>query len=95
LFLAAPIVLAVIVNRGRYLPAGLVLCAVVLGWMVWSVRHLFPSQHRNVGRSVSGLLAGICLVDMLAVAPENPLLALAFLPLFGLCLLFQRFIPAT
>lgn len=46
-------------------------------------------------RTVSGLLAGIVLVDFLA-APDLPkLLALVYVGLFLLALLLQRFVPAT
>jgi hypothetical protein len=46
---------------------------------------------------VSGLLAGIVLVDWLAVSPQisHPLSAFVFLPLFGATLLLQRFAPET
>jgi len=44
---------------------------------------------------VSGLLAGIPLVDWLSVWEGNGLVALIFATLFGLALLFQRFVPAT
>jgi hypothetical protein len=44
---------------------------------------------------VSGLLAGIVLVDLLAVADQPPGVGIVFLLLFSLALLFQRFIPAT
>jgi hypothetical protein len=44
---------------------------------------------------VSGLLAGIVLVDIIAVTPHLELQAAWFLPLFFLALLLQRVIPAT
>jgi hypothetical protein len=44
---------------------------------------------------VSGLLAGIVLVDWLAVAGQTLLLAPIFAILFVLALLSQRFAPAT
>ena len=95
LFLIAPIVLALIVNGGEYRSRGFLLSAVLLVWMLRSLRHALWSPQRNIGRSVSGLLAGIVLVDLLAVGGGTPLQAVIFLALFGLALLFQRFIPAT
>jgi len=43
---------------------------------------------------VAGLLAGICLVDLLA-AGTNATQYLAFLACFAASLLLQRFVPAT
>jgi 4-hydroxybenzoate polyprenyltransferase len=94
-FLAAPLVLALIVNRGEYWPRGLLLSVVLLAWMIYCLRHTFPSGQRNIGRAVAGLLAGIVLVDLLAVAGGTWLATLAFLALFALALLGQRFVPAT
>ena len=44
-----------------------------------------------------GPLAGIVLVDWLAVAPLNPTIPIAilFVGLFGLTLLLQQFVPAS
>ena len=95
--MASPVLLANFVNgpdyRGRFY-----LCATVLvAWVLYALRHLFWHQiSRNIGRSVSGLLAGIVLVDLLAVAGgPAPGLWLVFVALFGAALVFQRFIPAT
>jgi 4-hydroxybenzoate polyprenyltransferase len=49
----------------------------------------------NIGRSVGLLLAGIVLVDGLAVSLVAPKMALAFLLCFPLLLLWQRKIAAT
>ena len=95
LLLAAPIVLAWIVNQGDYRTRGLILCAILLIWIIRNLRLTFWTGQKNVGRTVSGLLAGIVLVDFLSVAGGTPLQGLTFLALFGLALLFQRFIPAT
>ena len=95
IFLAAPIVLGLIVNQAGFKRQGLVLSAIFLIWIIASLRHAFWSPQPNVGLSVSALLAGIVLVDLLAVGGDNPLITIVFLLLFGLALLFQRFIPAT
>jgi hypothetical protein len=55
---------------------------------------LWPA-NRQIGRAVSGLLAGIVFVDWLAVADAPRNFGLVFLALFGLAVLFQRFVPAT
>ena len=92
--LALPWVLAALVNDGPWLPRSLA-WSVLLGlWTAWCLRHTFGEGPRNIGRTVSGLLAAICLTDLLALVPD-PGLALVFLALFALALLGQRFVPAT
>lgn len=91
--LAWPLVLAGIVNDGPYRLRGILLSSAVLAWTALCLRHSLVSTHRNIGRTVSGLLAGICLVDLLA-APPGPAL-IAFVLLFLAALLGQRFVPAT
>jgi 4-hydroxybenzoate polyprenyltransferase len=50
--------------------------------------------REGVGRTVSLLLAGIVLVDLIVVSTSAPMIAICFL-LFGVTLWFQRHIPAT
>jgi len=94
IFLSAPILLALIVNSGTQHLRTLLLCVLLLLWMVRCLRFAVAPQ-RNIGRAVAGLLAGIPLVDWLAVWQGEALTALIFGALFGLSLLFQRFVPAT
>src|SRR3954468_10069580 len=94
-FLSAPLVLAIVVNGGSFIWRGLLLCALLVGWMLWCLNFAYFSPQRNIGRCVSGLLAGIVLVDFMAAWEGDLLVASGFLALFGLALLFQRFIPAT
>jgi 4-hydroxybenzoate polyprenyltransferase len=98
LLLAAPIILALAINTGEYrLPA--IWLSVLLGlWIFRCVRSIFLGGGTNAGWIVSNLLAGIVLVDWLAVAPEIPhhlLGVIVFLPLLGLTKWFQKFVPAT
>jgi 4-hydroxybenzoate polyprenyltransferase len=96
IFLAAPVVLALIVNRGVWQMRGLALCAVLVLWIVWCLRFVYWTPQRNVARAVGGLLAGIALVDLLSVAGGGALnLFIFFLACFGAALLCQRFVPAT
>ena len=92
-FLAAPVFLALVVN-GFHMRSILLIALSVI-WMLVSLRHVFWAPQPNLGRAVSGLLAGIVLVDLLAVGGGAPPITLAFLLLFFLALLFHRFIPAT
>ena len=95
LLMISPILLAWISNEGDYKSRSMVLCGILLLWILRNLRFTFWSSQKNVGRTVSGLLAGIVLVDMLAVVGGTPLQGLLFLVFFGLALLFQRFVPAT
>jgi hypothetical protein len=74
------------------------LSLILVLWLARCTRTIFLGGGVNVGRIVSGLLAGIVLVDLLAVGPgpeyPNPLIAV-FLILFAATLGLQRFIPAT
>lgn len=95
LALAAPILLALLINNHDYRTRGLVLSALLAGWVIHCIRHTFGPGERQVGRTVSGLLAGIVLVDLLAVGGGSMEIGLAFCSLFALALLFQRYVPAT
>lgn len=92
--LGLPLFFAALVNTGEYRLPGIVTGFVVAAWAVWCLRHTFDQGGRNLGLTVGGLLAGICLVDWLAVLP--PLWGVAvFLGCFVMALLAQRFVPAT
>jgi 4-hydroxybenzoate polyprenyltransferase len=95
LFLAFPILLALIMNANEYRDAALFLSAVVSVWIIKSLRYTLWSPDRAIGRTVSSLLAGIVLVDWLAVPHLPKPFEFIFIGLFLLALLFQRFIPAT
>ncbi len=95
LLLAAPLVLAYIVNDGYFREKGLVASAIVGLWALRCLRPTLWQSPPEVGRTVSGLLAGICLVDALSVASQPPVIGACFLACFGLALLFQRSVPAT
>jgi 4-hydroxybenzoate polyprenyltransferase len=95
LLLAVPLVLGWIANDTYLRGSALVLIVLAGFWAVRSLRHLIGTAQPQAGRAVSELIAGIALVDLLAVAPEPYPLGLAFLALFGAALLFQRWVPAT
>lgn len=94
--LATPIVLAFIGNEGQYAQRALLLSMILGCWILRCLQFTYWSTQRQVGRTVSGLLAGIVWVDLLAVA-GGPGIAVStvFLGLFILALVFQRFVPAT
>jgi UbiA prenyltransferase family len=93
--LALPIFLAFLMNAGTYQKDALVLSAVLGLWIIRSLRYAYREADRHIGRAVSGLLAGIVLVDLVAVADIGHGFAWIFIALLGFALLFQRFVPAT
>ena len=72
------------------------LLACFLFWTLWSASFL-SARRRNVPRAVTGLIAGISLVDGVLIAAVSPELAGPALALAGLLLTraFQRFVPGT
>jgi hypothetical protein len=93
--LTAPILLALVVNQGIHESRAFKLSLILLLWIARSLRFTYWSSQINVGRSVSNLLAGIVLVDLLATGANSGWEVVVFAGLFVLALLFQRFIPAT
>ncbi len=93
--LAAPALLALLINGQGFFARGVEWSAVLAIWTIISLRHTFWQETVNVGLTVSGLLAGIVLVDIVAVAGAPLWLDLVFLTFFATALFFQRFIPAT
>ncbi len=95
LLLAMPILLALVMNANGYRRPALLLSCVLALWVVRCLRYTLGGLERNIGRTVSGLLAGIVWVDLLAVADCPQLFALLFIILFLSALVSQRFVPAT
>jgi hypothetical protein len=96
LLLAAPVFLAILMNAGDARKAAVLVAFIFVLWVARCARTIFQPGEVNVGRVVSGLLAGIVFVDWLAVAPQCPrVLSIVFLILFGATLWLQRFVPAT
>jgi len=104
LLLAAPIVLALIMDVRRYRETGLLLSAVLALWCLRSLRQTLWSLEPDLKKTVAGLMAGIVFVDWLATCPANFVhyansaaqqISFAFLGLFALALLLQKAIPET
>jgi 4-hydroxybenzoate polyprenyltransferase len=95
ILLAVPPALALAINQGPLREKTLLLSAIFILWVVLRLRPTFWSNMPNLGRTVSGLLAGIVLVDWLAVPDAPRELGFVFLGLFIAANLFQRIVPAT
>ncbi len=94
--LAVPVALAMLMDAEENRAPAIWLSLILVLWAARCARPIFQGGGMNVGRIVSGLLAGIVFVDWLAVAPGCPReLSIIFLILFGATLGLQRFVPAT
>ena len=93
--LSAPLLLAMLVDDGPKKWVGCALCVLLAAWIFWALRYTFGPRQANVGFTVSRLLAGIVLVDLLAVADWSGPWIVLFVIWFILALIFQRFVPAT
>ncbi|HEY2328472.1 MAG TPA: UbiA family prenyltransferase [Verrucomicrobiae bacterium] len=96
LLLAAPVILAMLMNSGPARLAAIWISVILALWIIRCVRPVFLGGAVNVGYIVSNLLAGIVFVDWLAVAPQIPhgTGIFIFLALFGLTKWLQKFVPA-
>ncbi|HOY57066.1 MAG TPA: hypothetical protein PK640_02875, partial [Verrucomicrobiota bacterium] len=95
ILLAVPLGLAWISNadedRHVAVALGLLLCLWILPWLSHALREREP----NIRMTVSGLTAGIVLVDLLAVGGHSTIVTLGFAALFTTVLLAQRYLPET
>ena len=82
-------------DDGPSLMAGVEFSLVLTAWSCWALSRSLERAGANVGYTVSRLLAGIVLVDLLAVAEAGEAWTGLFGVWFVLALLLQRFIPAT
>lgn len=93
--LLIPLFLAWLANEGIYRKQSLLLSIILFFWILRCLSHTFLAQDKNIGRTVSGLLAGIVLVDLLSCTGSGAGWLIVFALLFGAALIFQRYIPAT
>ncbi|UQN08648.1 UbiA family prenyltransferase [Deinococcus sp. QL22] len=73
------------------------LLAGFLLWVAYSLTSLYNPRHRNVGRTVGNLIAGVSLLDALVLFHQRAPYELLLLALsaFVLTLFWQRFIKGT
>ena len=93
--LIVPVFLAMLMNDEEKRTDAIWVSLILILWIARCVRPIFQPGQKNVGLIVSGLVAGIVWVDLLAIAPDcTTPLKIVFLILFGATLLLQRFAPA-
>ena len=94
--LAVPLLLALLVNAGEYRLRSSLQIVVVGLWILRCLQSAMMTRDLNVRRTVEGLLAGMILIDWLALGGDAGLGAsLGLLLLFFLALILQRWVPAT
>ena len=93
LLLVAPVLLALIMDVDGYREGALLVSAVLCLWLLRCLRHTWWSAERNVKLTASGLVAGIVLIDWLAVVDAPRQLGFVFLGLWGAALLLARLAP--
>lgn len=95
ILLAVPLGLAWISNADEHrhvaVALGLLLCLWILPWL----NHALREREPNIRMTVSGLIAGIVLVDLLAVGGHSTSVTLVFAAFFLTVLLAQRYLPET
>ena len=94
--LAAPLIaggLSIFTSGGNLV---LILCLItLLAWIAFCLRRLSRDHPARIGDFVAGLLAGIPLIDALAIAGPEPGVALVLLMALPASLALQRLVAAT
>jgi 4-hydroxybenzoate polyprenyltransferase len=93
LLLVGPILVALVADSGGRREDGLLLAAVLALWSARCLRPALWSAERDFAGAVSGLVAGIVFVDLLAASDGPKALSLVFLLLFGATRLLQIRLP--
>lgn len=88
LLLFAPVVTSLALNPS----VATALCCLPL---IICIGGAMMAAREHIGRAVGLLLAGIVLVDLIAISTSSLPMIAGCLGLFGVTLLFQKFIPAT
>ena len=95
LLMIPPLALAVLINPGHLRWSALVLGLAFSGWTCRNLWLAGLALRNHTGQAVGGMLAGIVLVDWLAVADRGSDFGLTFILLFLTALILQQIAPAT
>ncbi len=93
-----PIGLALIVNDEGFRIRSIIIAIGVIFYLIMSIRHLSTQKPADTQKAVSMLIAGIILIDILAISCISTNLAhylVLFVLLFLLTLILQKSVPAT
>jgi 4-hydroxybenzoate polyprenyltransferase len=77
-------------------PASWLLLALFAGWTAYAASFVYRTDRRSIGRAVGYLIAGIALLDALALAVVGSVIGVALaLAAWGTTLFLQRYIKGT
>jgi hypothetical protein len=77
-------------------PASWLLLALFAGWSAYAASFVYRTDRRSIGRAVGYLIAGIALLDALALAVVGSVIGVALaLAAWGTTLFLQRYIKGT
>jgi hypothetical protein len=77
-------------------PAGVLLLALFVAWTAYAASFVYRAERRSIGRAVGYLIAGIALLDALAMAVVGSIIGVAIaLAAWGTTLVLQRYIKGT
>jgi len=77
-------------------PVALLLLALFVVWTVYAASFVYRAERRSIGRAVGYLIAGIALLDALALAIAGSVSGVAIaLAAWGTTLVLQRYIKGT
>jgi 4-hydroxybenzoate polyprenyltransferase len=93
--LLAPALVALLTGDGTRLAVIVMPGVVFAAWVCCCLAQVWVGSKEGVPRGVTGLLAGIVLVDWLAAAGAGPRIVFLFAGLFVLAKVLQRVVPAT
>lgn len=91
--LSAPVVLALLANTEEYKQPAIWLSFILALWVLPCLRYALRAETGNRRLTVSGLRAGIVLVDLLATGGTSPEIIVVFALLFLICVFMQRYLP--
>jgi hypothetical protein len=72
------------------------LLALFAGWTAYAASFVYRADRRSIGRAVGYLIAGVALLDALALAVVGSVIGVALaLAAWGTTLFLQRYIKGT
>jgi 4-hydroxybenzoate polyprenyltransferase len=94
-FMLAPLCIAGLFDDGADKGAATLWAIVLIFWVAYTFWQTVGREHPNIGQAVSRLLAGIVLVDLLAMASFSHFAIPVLVGCLVLAIALQRYIPAT
>ena len=84
---------ALLEGQGYYMPV--IAYAILVGWLIYTLKKLKQKSPTRIEDTVSRLLAGVVLIDLVTVSHSDLFLACMVLVAFLASLILQKIAPAT